>query len=547
MDFATRASAFQSVRLQAQEVLELRNTLDTTVPEIQQELTQALKDSGDIRVRASVGCCQYALDGLGHLLHPPRSKAKTEPEIRYVLSGALLAIPGLTLSDSWDPDPSTSPKGLLKTLIKTLKDGVPRNWRIAFQELADGQRNHDATDRIIEYLSWGGSDEQLVAELTNEQQSHIRQCQHALNRQLEDGLKAIENAVALGLLRERERAHYLEVIEKTRLKVASTKDFGAEEKKLAQINAEIEDSRKLLVESVRHRLEAEHISRESTEYSRIIAVLEKGDVHTANEYIDLASKGDQLPEALGAKDLFSTFFPTAALEIDSFLSDNQQSGSLLKRIESGKGLPGVDMRNVPGAQANKAVEMLEAWFALKKSKRTLSDQLQILFERLGFEVQNVSQTTAYPRAWVQLSVTPLNHRDQCPIPYFGSIANGRYRLLCIWDRPSEEEIINQVRSGRQGTPAIVLYFGRLTEQKRRNLAQLSRADHLSFLVLDELLLVFLCGLRSSRLPAFFQCSLPFTFVSPYTTTASNVPPEMFYGRTTERTQIMDPMGNRELV
>jgi hypothetical protein len=89
----------------------------------------------------------------------------------------------------------------------------------------------------------------------------------------------------------------------------------------------------------------------------------------------------------------------------------------------------------------------------------------------------------------------------------------------------------------------VLYFGRLGEQKRRAIAQQGRHDNLSFIVIDDLLVAFLCGVRGSRLPVMFDCTLPFTCLNPYTMTSSIVPPEMFYGRRSERDQIIDPMGS----
>ena len=43
--------------------------------------------------------------------------------------------------------------------------------------------------------------------------------------------------------------------------------------------------------------------------------------------------------------------------------------------------------------------------------------------------------------------------------------------------------------------------------------------------------------------AMFKCTLPFTFLEPYAATAGFVSPEMFYGRSAERNQIMEPMGS----
>lgn len=100
-----------------------------------------------------------------------------------------------------------------------------------------------------------------------------------------------------------------------------------------------------------------------------------------------------------------------------------------------------------------------------------------------------------------------------------------------------------MRHGRQGAPAAVLYFGRLNESRRRSLAHLSRTDNLNFILIDDLVVAYLCGQSGSRLPVMFDCTLPFAFINPYTTTSSNVAPEMFYGRRWERDQITDPMGS----
>ena len=58
-----------------------------------------------------------------------------------------------------------------------------------------------------------------------------------------------------------------------------------------------------------------------------------------------------------------------------------------------------------------------------------------------------------------------------------------------------------------------------------------------------MVILYLCGERGPRLPVLFECTLPFTFLEPYTTTAGVVPPEMFYGRVIEREAIIAPMGS----
>lgn len=62
-------------------------------------------------------------------------------------------------------------------------------------------------------------------------------------------------------------------------------------------------------------------------------------------------------------------------------------------------------------------------------------------------------------------------------------------------------------------------------------------------MVDDALMIFLCGERGPRLPVLFDGALPFTYVETYATTAGLVPPEMFYGRRRERASIVNPMGS----
>jgi hypothetical protein len=547
IDFATRWIALQEhgateqLNYSRKKLLELYTSLTTSRAEVEAELAAMSDASDDFRVRAGTRQCWLALENLLELLKPQLKGQTREPEVRYVLSRDILCIPELRLSETWEP--TAEPDVVIERLLEQLRTGSPCEWRMAFQYFCDRRWDHVGADRILEFLKWSGDQNELVTELSGVQRDHIRLCQNTLKRQVEDCSKNIEGAVVLGLVRETERARFLDVLEEIKKDLPITRDFGKEKSRIALINTEIETSRKHLVAGVRKRLDQEAITPGSSEFKRIAELIDKGDVHTANEHIDLAVRGDQLPETPDEHDHLATFFPYGAADIDAFLGDPKKSGSLLNRVGSGKGLPGVEMRDIPEAQAHEAVEMLEAWIALRKAKRALVAELRTVFTRLGFEVEEIGPSTNSPRAWIPIKVTTVAHKNQCPVPYFGSMANGRYRVLCVFDRLSEEEIINQIRTGRQGTPPIVLYFGRLTELKRRYLAQLSRAEQLSFVFIDELLLIYLCGHHRSRLPVMFQCALPFAFVNPYTTTASNVPPEMFYGRRTERTQIMDPMGS----
>ena len=218
----------------------------------------------------------------------------------------------------------------------------------------------------------------------------------------------------------------------------------------------------------------------------------------------------------------------------------------MDRIVRGGSFAGMAFGSIPGSQRQSAKRMLDSWFELKRSGRlsdVAPDGLTTLFSELGFIVRQVTvrhDERNFGEALV--NTVPLADRDRCPVPAFGSFVNGQYRVVCLWGRPTEEDILQHGEESTRKTATVVLYFGRLTKTRRENLAILARRRSQTMIVVDEVLLIFLCGERGSRTRILFSCSIPFTYVQPYVTTAGVVPPEVFYGREPEIRDIADRAG-----
>jgi AAA domain len=522
-------------------LLDLRVILDSAHAELKAELNQTAANATDMRVAVSAQFCLSSFESLLALLHPGTGRRTDEAPIKYLLSSDLLLIPGLPMTELWEP--RLSPEPLRRLLVNQLASSTGENWNRSLNFISEDSRDHEAVDRIIEFLTWEKTHGDLVTRLTVAQEQHLTQCQGALKRQIDQTVRAIETGVSLGLVREHERADFLDRIDQISSRLYLVRNFEAEEDILKGISGAIDNSRMRQIEQVKERIALEGVQKEGLAYERILAAMDRGDVDTANEYIDLVLRNDELPAPVEqVNDFFRNFYPKATAEIEKFLSGSE-APNLTAFVQKGKSFPGVDMLQIPGAQLDEAVAMLDAWFALKRAKRAKSEPLKMFFERLGFEVFPLPEPTGSQRVFLNLDVRTLMHRDRCPVPYFGSTAGGRYRVICLWDRPTEDEIVDAVRQGRNGPPTIVLYFGRLGDQKRRAIAQQARKDNLNFIVIDDLLVAFLCGVSGARLPVLFDCTLPFTCLNPYTMTSSIVPPEMFYGRRSERDQIIDPMGS----
>ena len=140
-------------------------------------------------------------------------------------------------------------------------------------------------------------------------------------------------------------------------------------------------------------------------------------------------------------------------------------------------------------------------------------------------------------AFFTLEVKPQDVASIKGGPQYGSQANGVYHIFCLWEdaRPDRIRANRTIRKlAKRGQAAvIVLCLRALTDAERQDIRRYSWAEDLSMAVLDDLLFVFLTRSTGSRLPLFFELSLPYSAANPYnpdTSWGARVPPEMFYGR-----------------
>jgi hypothetical protein len=382
--------------------------------------------------------------------------------------------------------------------------------------------------------------------LETRRKNNLEACRRSLKTSINETREKIERATVEGGLAETERLNWLSTLDK--MVPAEILDFQPSFNAITDIVEQLKTTKNKQIQKLRYELQESATQIKSEDSQRIKAALDKGDVLIANEYLAMAKAGSPLPENENTRDAFSDFFPQFVDDLISLLGrDRKDSRRNIKDIENGKGFFPLDMRSVPSAQAKTAAEMLEAWLAVQHQMgNNIVEGLRKILEGIGFQnseltLQDGSSTDRH--RWFEMRVRPIRNRDICVIPTFGSIAQGYYRLLCLWEQPSEEEILSLTARQPREMPIIVFYFGRLTTKRRRDLAYLCREGRRTLLVVDETLIYFLCGERGLRLPILFQCAFPFTVVAnPFTKTGSDVPVEMFFGRQRQRESIFDRFG-----
>ncbi len=290
--------------------------------------------------------------------------------------------------------------------------------------------------------------------------------------------------------------------------------------------------------------------RKQATKDRIDQVIRESSVSVAYHYVaQLTSNEDITKSAVEASELQVFLDRLPPLESSALAqSPEDHINSLLK----GGKIGGQDLGKADPKTRELASEAITDWEQLR-AKRQLKDDANYqaivrLCMFLGFRrpvLSAVPRTMQAGYEVVDIEQMHVSGKDECPIASFASEAKGSYRLLLARTRVSEvDELFNQAETasetGLARRPMLVFYFHPLTLGQRYDLAGLSREKKRTFLVLDSLLLLYLAsaGLQRARLPLFFQLTLPFTYVKPYITGGSTLPPEMFYGREAEKRQLL---------
>lgn len=432
-------------------------------------------------------------------------------------------------------DPAGEPREVLTDLVEKPP--------LSFPEVVSGHMDlgelHLA-HRILEWVATENGED--VRSLRDDLKAARKRQGDALQTEVRLQRDRIESGLMLGIVSAdaRERLDPALFDHERKLANPEFRRLRDMEDQLADSRAELDRMEEKHLQSVRSDFERLSLAANSPQAAAIRDAIERRDIVTANELIQQAGTNPdfELPGP-PERDILSEFFPEGARTINTEIENAGGTAGVLELIRRAK-LFG----NLPGARRDSAVRMLEAWIGLKVQRRAKPASGRLigeLFSEVGFVVKQVPATEKIPNAW-EMETVPLENRDQSPVPVYGSGARGRYRVICCWNRPAVEDLTQYTHQRGGGSPPIVLYFGRLSELQRNGLRAACREREETMIVLDETALVFLCAERGSRLSAFFHCTLPFTHVMPYHTQGGIAPPEMFFGRAKETTEVRNPRG-----
>lgn len=319
---------------------------------------------------------------------------------------------------------------------------------------------------------------------------------------------------------------------------------------LYQIDEKVNDARLKRREEILQSL-AKLKNASQEDRKRIKTALDEYRFQVAEDFVDRIERGEELPAPARVRVRpFDRFFPNFVEEYAAFRDKTPDAFTLVRHaVENGERMGPIDAARLNKDAARDGGQILEAWESLRGG-RTSVDTLRTLMSTLGFtnaEVERGSDGRMISGERVfTLKAKPVADRSVAQVPDFGSYARGRYRLLTIRGRVTEEAIVREAgeRSADRRPPNIVFFLNVLDADARRALAlAFSSGRRRSTLVLDEALVAFLAAWPDNRLSAFFDCASSFAYSQPFDTDAPEVPPEMFFGRAKERDKILATSGD----
>ncbi len=277
---------------------------------------------------------------------------------------------------------------------------------------------------------------------------------------------------------------------------------------------------------------------------KLLSYLENGNLLVFNESIErLKDKLFVLNEEKSEifKDFFQNFLEG---EIKADIND------LLKSIREKKSFKGINFSSLSTHQLKEAETLINQWYFLKNSNSINNEDsfssLKWILDVLGFKSPILEKPVLYGKSfYFDFNCTPIAGQNKTPIPQFGSAAQGKYRLICFRETLNEEDLIEDIK---ELTPTnnripIIFYFTWLHQNNRLEISKLSKNRRRTFLLLDEAMLFYLCGIKDSKLPAFIKLASPITYAEPYQTASSNLPEEMFYGRRNQIQKLKNIIGD----
>lgn len=192
-------------------------------------------------------------------------------------------------------------------------------------------------------------------------------------------------------------------------------------------------------------------------------------------------------------------------------------------------------------------KLISNWPVRRNSSTPI--QIENLFKGFGFLITGSERVGGMKEEVYKLSIreTDRNMPDyRHPIAKFGTQAASPLYVVVLFGKRMAQELVDIVNNLNLGGMSIVLIDYALDLAYRRQVAEIFHtrtSGQNSFLLVDQVLGLHLALHQDTeRLPILLKCTLPYTNYQPFLRDGGPTADEMFCGRVSELSTIIDPNG-----
>lgn len=495
----------------------------------------------DLRAAAAEGTLPL-IEEIFALVLDGKRPADREGPVDEVLGLDLLRVKGLGLDERLEPTNELRLGSLLGAV-------GTRDWESAFEERID-EGNFDAGKRIVEVLNRqdatiGSALDKRRLNRHTEKRDHLEGRHTDLERRLGAARREgrVSDSDGLNL------ASTLASLEPNDDQQDFRESDGAMDEFLEDLKQAEREGETRAREIYQPRLEKDPVLQPHRD--RLQNLLDRGEISTLEELVLAIEREEELPEeaSLIFRQL-TKFFPAVAAD-PLVIKADQNAAVLTTAIREQGEFGALDFGSLKNEEIELVLGAIDAWRRLECGEFASADEdLERILDLVGLTVEQGVD----PKIWRKRGADKRRRGEVAAIPLgkalvpaFGSDApGGRYRLLMIWERMSDDAIAALISQENGEQPIIVLCFGSaLPENVRRGVADQLRhqPNRRAVALIDGPAFLYLSSKGGRNLATTMRITLPFSAVNPYTPFApGSVPLEMFYGRDRELSGVIDRNG-----
>lgn len=324
-------------------------------------------------------------------------------------------------------------------------------------------------------------------------------------------------------------------------------DFDAVAEELARVRDEVAECRRSALAAFLAGLEEAATTHPAVAAAQSrIAELAQTDLATASEWLALAIEGRSLTDTTEAPFSLGEIWPSVAEEVDAGISD-ELVADLAARHDHGT----LRFSSLPVEVTERAAAALRKWRRISRGahRNDWLEELRPILRLLGIDAEGVdamasrSLPSAGQRHWVEL--TGVVRPGKALVPTFGSKAGTRLRVLVAFGAPTEATLLEWATPGNSDRPVVVLHVGTLPLDFRLRFGAECRGRRArpEIALIDDAVLAWAAARGEFRFEPMMRAVLPFVATNPYLPPSGDCPPELFYGRSKDRRDLVDTHGS----